>query len=172
MISAAFLGGMTQQVVSRFSAYYEYRASTDVSRNFVNGLEFPAVTLCNFNRWDTLRAMWRVAGFRLFLCLSQRSGLPFNFLRYVMLVSAKLSSHVQTCSQNWRLRRQLLFVWRYKYLLNCTQIANISRSLLCRWLCRINRDCFCLVSFGSILYECKFATDPRACDNFHCKHKI
>jgi len=50
MISAAFLGGMTQQVVSRFSAYYEYRASTDVSRNFVNGLEFPAVTLCNFNR--------------------------------------------------------------------------------------------------------------------------
>jgi len=50
LTSAAFLSCLAHQVVLRVMAYYEYRANTDVSRNFVSELEFPAITICNFNR--------------------------------------------------------------------------------------------------------------------------
>ena len=41
---------MVSQVYIRVAAYYEYKASTDFSREYLPSIEFPAVTICNFNR--------------------------------------------------------------------------------------------------------------------------
>ena len=38
------------QITLRFQAYFLYDSNTQVSTEFVYQLEFPAVTICNFNR--------------------------------------------------------------------------------------------------------------------------
>jgi len=56
---SVFLGAMLHQIIARVSAYYEYNANTEISRSFVSGIEFPAVTICNFNRLILSLAMFK-----------------------------------------------------------------------------------------------------------------
>jgi len=45
------VSAMISQVFIQVSAYYDYKSSTDFSTEFLQSIDFPAVTICNYNRY-------------------------------------------------------------------------------------------------------------------------
>ncbi|XP_076810463.1 bile acid-sensitive ion channel-like isoform X1 [Clavelina lepadiformis] len=79
-------GGMFFQVYSRILDYFDYKASTDTSREFKSEIEFPAVTFCNYNRYffpdskEELHAMHLLSTITspLFLAYAHTHSLPID----------------------------------------------------------------------------------------------
>lgn len=50
ILPTGMTGALVSQVAIRIAAYYEYSTSTQIYEQFVTEIEFPSVTICNFNR--------------------------------------------------------------------------------------------------------------------------
>nr|XP_039261002.1 acid-sensing ion channel 5-like isoform X2 [Styela clava] len=51
VLIAGMVISLVVQIYSRISSYFEYKTTTDISEVFVPSLEFPAITICSFNRY-------------------------------------------------------------------------------------------------------------------------
>eukprot|EP00058_Branchiostoma_floridae_P026128 XP_002611618.1 hypothetical protein BRAFLDRAFT_117145 [Branchiostoma floridae] len=58
LIFLAAFGLCTWQIVDRFQNYFAYRTGTEINVQLESELEFPAVTICNFNRIRASGVTW------------------------------------------------------------------------------------------------------------------
>ncbi|XP_039260984.2 bile acid-sensitive ion channel-like isoform X1 [Styela clava] len=72
-----FVGVLSYQITLRIQTYFLYETSTDISEQFVSYLDFPAVTVCNFNRYFLNATTSELTGIYAINQLSTSSALAF-----------------------------------------------------------------------------------------------